>query len=53
MGNEITSKEIPKKIVDKLFTPKEQNIINKFKKWGIIIAVCLVVGYAAYRMFLG
>jgi len=33
-----------------LFNPKEQNIINKIKKWGLVVVVCIIVGYAGYKI---
>lgn len=42
--------KIPKK---PLFNEREQGNIDKIRKWGLIIAVALVVGYAVYRIFFG
>ena len=36
-----------------VFTKKEQKFINRIRKWGIVIAVISVVGYATYRFFFG
>jgi hypothetical protein len=35
---------------DFLFNPKENEIISLIKKWGFIIAVTAVVGYAIWRL---
>jgi len=35
---------------DNLLNPKEQNWINQLKKWGLVIIVCVIVGYAGYRI---
>jgi len=33
-----------------LFNTREQDIIKNLKKWGLIIAVTVIVCYAAYRL---
>lgn len=35
-----------------VFNPHEQKVLDKLKKWGLILAVAAVVGYAVYRMWL-
>ena len=32
-----------------LFNPGEQDILNKIKKWGMVIVVAIVICYALYR----
>jgi hypothetical protein len=36
-----------------IFNEKEQKVMNKFKKWMIIIGVLVVVGYGLYRILSG
>ena len=35
-----------------MFTPKQQDFLDKLKKWGLIIAVLVVINYAVYRILL-
>lgn len=35
---------------DNILSPKEELLIKRLKKWGAIIAIALVFGYAAYRI---
>ncbi len=42
-----------KKDKEQVFTAKEEEFINKAKKWALIICVVAVVGYAIYRLFFG
>jgi len=34
----------------KIFSDKEEKTIGKIRNWGLVIAVCVVVGYAGYRI---
>lgn len=36
-----------------LFNDKEQQVINKIKKWGLAISITAVVCYALYRILFG
>jgi len=43
-------KEITISNQDNLFNPKQQDLINKLKKWGLILAVMGIAVYAIYRV---
>ncbi len=39
--------------VPPIFTKKEQDLIDKIKKWALVVTVILIIGYAMYRFFFG
>ena len=52
VGNKPKTNTLPIPIHN-VFDEKEQKVINRLKKWGLILAVVVVVGYAAYRIVSG
>lgn len=46
-------KEEFKEPPESLFNQKETKLIDNFKKWGLVIAVTIIVLYAAYRILKG
>ena len=57
LGNQINSLPHIKIGVDEnrqdrpLFNPKEQDVLDKVKKYALIIVVAVIVCYAVYRIF--
>jgi DNA repair exonuclease SbcCD ATPase subunit len=51
----VNNKKEESKIVKEqpIFNEKEQKTINSVKKWGLIIGVLIIVGYASFRVLKG
>jgi hypothetical protein len=45
--------QLPLNQPNNIFNPKEQKILDRLKKWGLIIAILAITGYAAYRLLKG